>query len=81
LLWNGHECRRKYDDENLKVTVPNTNYDISEIIRECMIFQCLGNMVTNDARCTGKNKSGIVMAKETFNKKKTLFTCKIEGRN
>jgi hypothetical protein len=35
-------------------------------------------MITNDARCTCEIKYRIVMAKAAFNKKKTLFTSKLE---
>jgi hypothetical protein len=34
-------------------------------------------MITNDATCTREIKSSIAMAEEAFNKKKTLFTCKL----
>jgi len=33
-------------------------------------------MITNDARCTCEIKLKIAMAKNAFNKKKTLFTSK-----
>jgi hypothetical protein len=35
-------------------------------------------MVTNDARCTHKIKSRIAMAKAAFNRKKALFTSKLD---
>jgi hypothetical protein len=35
-------------------------------------------MVTNYARCTREIKSRIAMAKAVFNKKKTLFTSKLD---
>jgi hypothetical protein len=35
-------------------------------------------MVTNDARCTRDIKSRIAMAKEAFNKKKTLSTSRLD---
>jgi hypothetical protein len=38
----------------------------------------LGSMITNDARCTREIKSRIAMAKAAFNKKKTLFTSKLD---
>jgi hypothetical protein len=38
----------------------------------------LGNMITNEARCTREIKSRIVMAKAALNKKKTLFTSKLD---
>ena len=37
-----------------------------------------GSMLTNDGRCTREFKSRIVMAKVAFNKKKTLFTSKLD---
>jgi hypothetical protein len=40
-------------------------------------FNCLGSMITNDARCTREIKSRIFMAKAAF-KKKTLFTSKLD---
>jgi hypothetical protein len=41
-------------------------------------FNYLGSMITNDARCTSEIKSKIAMAKAAFNKKKTLFTSKLD---
>ena len=41
-------------------------------------FKYLGSMLTNDGRCTCEIKSRIVMAKAAFNKKKTLFTSKLD---
>jgi hypothetical protein len=41
-------------------------------------FKYLGSILTNDGRCTCENKSRIAMAKAAFNKKKTLFTSKLD---
>jgi hypothetical protein len=41
-------------------------------------FNYLGSMITNDAMCTREIKSRIAMAKAAFNKKKTLFTSKLD---
>jgi hypothetical protein len=41
-------------------------------------FNYLGSMITSDARCTCEIKSRIAMAKAAFNKKKNLFTSKLE---
>jgi hypothetical protein len=41
-------------------------------------FNYLGSMITNDARCTCETKSRIAMAKAAFNKKKNLFTSKLD---
>jgi hypothetical protein len=38
----------------------------------------LGSTLTNDGRCTREIKSRIAKAKAAFNKKKTLFTSKLE---
>ena len=43
---------------------------------EC--FKYLGSMLTNDGRCICEIKSRIAMAKAAFNKKKTLFTSKLD---
>jgi hypothetical protein len=44
---------------------------------EC--FNCLGSMITNDARRTREMKSRIAMAKSAFSKKKTFFTSKFDA--
>jgi hypothetical protein len=41
-------------------------------------FNYLGSMITSDARCTHEIKSRIAMAKAAFNKKKNLFTRKLD---
>ena len=41
-------------------------------------FKYLGSMLTDNGRCTCEIKSKIVMAKAAFNKKKNLFTSKLE---
>jgi hypothetical protein len=38
----------------------------------------LGSMITSDARCTREIKSRNAMAKTAFNKKKNLFTSKLD---
>jgi len=43
---------------------------------EC--FKYLGSLLTNDGRCKREIKSRIAMAKAAFNKKKTLFTSKLD---
>jgi len=43
---------------------------------EC--FKYLGSMLTEDGRCTCEIKFRIAMAKATFNKKKNLFTSKLD---
>jgi hypothetical protein len=41
-------------------------------------FNYVGNMKTNDARCTREIKSRIAMAKAAFDKKKNIFTSKLD---
>jgi hypothetical protein len=41
-------------------------------------FKYLGSMLTNDGRSSCEIKSRIATAKSVFNKKKTLFTRKID---
>jgi len=41
-------------------------------------FKYLGSMLTDDGRCTCEIKSRIVMAKAALNKKKNLFTSKLD---
>ena len=42
------------------------------------VLNIWGNILTNDGRCTCEIKSKIAMAKDAFNKKKTLFTSKLD---
>ena len=69
MLRNGNECVENWGNENLKATIPNTDYDRSKTAGECGILSYFGSMITNDARCTQKIKSRIVMAKGACNKK------------
>jgi len=70
MLWNGNECGKDRGDDNLKVTIPNTDCDRSKTAGECAILNYLGSKITNDARPTrGIN----FMAKAAFNKKKTFY--------
>jgi hypothetical protein len=41
-------------------------------------FNYLVSTITTDARCTREIKSRIAMAKAAFNKKKNLFTSKLD---
>jgi hypothetical protein len=47
-------------------------------IRNVEYFSYLGNLITSDSRCTREIKSTIAMAKAATNKKKTLFTSKLD---
>jgi hypothetical protein len=41
-------------------------------------FNCLGSMITKDARCTREIKFRISMAKASFERKKSRFTSKLD---
>jgi hypothetical protein len=44
MLWKGSVDRKNSGIENLKATIPNTDYDISETTRECGVFQLFGQL-------------------------------------
>ena len=49
-----------------------------KILENVKCFKYLGSMLTEDGRCTCEIKSRIAMAKAAFNKKKHLFTSKLD---
>jgi hypothetical protein len=51
---------------------------IDQKLENVEYFNCLGSMITNDARCTREIKFRTDMVKAAFNKKKALFTSKLE---
>ena len=69
---------KKQNNENFKKTIPSNNYDRPKNWRMWEYFKYLGNILTNDGRCTCEIKYRIAMAKAVFNKKKTLFTNKLD---
>jgi hypothetical protein len=64
--------RIKRQPSPIKIVIDQNQLDNVEY------FNYLGSMITNDARCTREINFRIVMAKATFNKKKTLFTSKLD---
>jgi hypothetical protein len=56
----------------MKITIDEKQLENVEYLNS------LGSMITNDARCTRVIKSRIAMAKAAFNKKKNLFTSKLD---
>jgi hypothetical protein len=76
---------KKLRYENLKATIPSTDYDRSETNGECGIFQLFGSHYKNDARCVHEIKSRNATAKAAFNRKKTplhyLIGLKFKGKN
>jgi hypothetical protein len=52
--------------------------DKKKTTAECGIFIYLGSMLTNDGRCACEINSRIALAKGAFNKKRALFTSKMD---
>jgi hypothetical protein len=82
------EIGRRY---GMEINVEKTNvmrisrqpYSIKIMINQKQLenveyFSYLGSMITNYTRCTREIKSRISMAKAAFNKKKNLFTSKLD---
>jgi len=73
-----NQCGKNKSNEHFKTTIPSNNYDRPKTTGNVECFKYLGSMLTNDGRCTCEIKSSIAMAKAAFNKKKTLFTSKLD---
>ena len=56
----------------------NYTYIGQEELENVKCFKYLGSMLTEDGSCTCDIKSRIAMAKAAFNKKKNLFTSKLD---
>jgi len=78
MLWNGNECRKKKSNENFKTIIPSKNYDRPKQLENVESFKYLGNILTNDERCTCEIKCRIAMAKSGFNKKGALCTTTLD---
>jgi hypothetical protein len=76
LCINGHG--KKSGKENIKAKILSADCDTSKVAAECGIFQLFGRMITNDARCTHEMKPRILIPRAAFNKKKNLFTSKLD---
>jgi len=79
LIKIGRCCGMEMDVEKTKVMrtsrqpSPVTIMIDQKQLENVECFKYLGNMLTNDGRCTCEIKSRIAMAKAAFNKTKTLF--------
>jgi hypothetical protein len=49
-----------------------------KLLESMEYFRYLGCMITSDAKCTHEIQSKIALAKPVFNRKKTLFTRKLD---
>ena len=78
MLWNGNECGK-----TRVMRISGHSFQIQIVIDQKQpenveYFNCLGSMITNDARCTWEIKSKIAMAETAFSKKKSLLTSKLD---
>jgi hypothetical protein len=78
MLWNGNECWKNKSNDNFKPTISSKTNDRPKTTEECGSFKYLGSMLTNHGRCTCEFKSRIAMVKAAFNKKRALFTSKMD---
>jgi hypothetical protein len=78
VLWNRHECGKNQGDENLKANISNAYYDRSKTAGNLEYLNYWCSMITKDAINIHEIKSRTAMTKATFNKKKTLFTSKLD---
>jgi hypothetical protein len=65
-------------NENFKTTIPSNKHDRPNQLKNVKCFKCLGSMLTDNGRCTSEVQSRNAMTKSAFNKKKNLFTSKLD---
>ena len=78
MLRHGNECGNNKCIENFKTSIPSNNHDRPKQLENVECFKYLGSILTNDGRRTCEIKSRIAMVKAAFNKKKTLFSSKLD---
>ena len=78
MLWHGNKCGKNKSNENFNTTIANNNYDRPGQLENVKCFKYLGNMLTEAGRYTCEIKFSIAMANAVFNKKKNLFTNKLD---
>jgi hypothetical protein len=78
MLRNGNECEKTKVMRISRQPSPVQIVTDQKQLENVEYFNYLGSMITNHARCTREIKSRIAMAKAAFNKKKNLFTSKLD---
>jgi hypothetical protein len=78
MQWNVSKCVKNECNGNLKGTIPITDFYRSETTGKCVVVQLCGSMMSNDAMYTCEIKFRIAMAKAALNRKKALFTSKLD---
>jgi len=78
MLWHGNECGKnkimRISRQPSPVTIMIEQKQLENV--ECFKYLC--SILTNGGKCTCEIKPRIAMAKAAFNKKKTLFTSKLD---
>jgi hypothetical protein len=78
-LWNGNDCGKKTKVLRIsRQSLPVKLMMDQKQLENVKSFKYLGSMLTNDGRCSHEIKSRTVMAKAAFNKKRALFTSKMD---
>jgi hypothetical protein len=78
MLWNGNKCGKTKVMRISRQPFPVKIMIDQKQLENMESFKYLGNILTNDGRCTCEIKRRIAMAKTAFNKKRTLFTSKLD---
>jgi len=78
MAWNGSECGKTSVMRNSRQLSPAQIMIAQQQMENVEHFNCLGTLITNYARCACDIKSRNAMVKAAFDKKKTLFTSKLE---
>ena len=59
-------------------TMPSADCDRAKQLENVAYFNCLGSMITDNARCTHEIISRTAIEKASFGKKKTPFPSKLD---
>ena len=79
MLWNGNEREKNSKEMRISIQLSPIQIMLDQKQQESVeYFSYLGNMIINDVKCRQEIKSRIALAKAAFNKKKALFTSKLD---
>jgi hypothetical protein len=69
LLWNGYKCGKNKSNEKFKTDIPSKHYGIPNPLEIVESVKYLGNILTNDGRCTCDIKCSFVAGNAALNRK------------
>ena len=78
MPWNGNECGKTKLMRISRQPFPVKIMLGQKQLENVGSFKYLGNILTNNWRCTCEIKCGIIMAKAAFNKKSALLTSTLD---